>query len=498
MTPLLLGNLFELKYGKSLRKDRRNDGAIPVFGSNGQVDVHSESLINHPTIIVGRKGSIGEVHLVKTPSWPIDTTYFVEPLGEHKFDLDWLYRLLRTLRLQDLNRSAAIPGLNREDVYRIPILLPRLEDQIRIAHLLGKVEGLIAQRKQHLQQLDDFLKSVFLEMFGECLRDEDSYQPIVEVCNFIDYRGKTPPRVGVGIPLISAKCVRRGYFDAARLDFVSDETYRNSMTRGFPKANDVLFTTEGATFGYTCRIPRDFQKFAVGQRLITLVCKNGFRPEVLEFVLNDPHIQKKLNNRLSGSAALGIRSAELAKVAIPFPPPEAQIQFSAIVEKVEGIQSCYQQSLLDLESLYGALSQQAFKGELDLSRVSLPGTQAEEEKTGAAEQLRPRVEQGLAINLPDTVNLLDALVSAYEREGLIAQWLEAYRGQLGDTPFSVQHFLAAVQTRLAELHPDNDFALDVNDYEHIKAWVFKVLATGTLTQAFDDAGNRIELKAVQA
>ena len=177
MTSLLLGSLFELKYGKSLRKDTRNEGSIPVFGSNGQVDVHSESLVNHPTIVVGRKGSIGEVHLVKTPCWPIDTTYFVSPRDEHEFDLDWLYRLLRTLHLQDLNRSAAIPGLNRDDVYRIRILLPPIEDQIRIAHLLGKVEGLITQRKQHLQQLDDLLKSVFLEMFGDPVRNEKGWEP---------------------------------------------------------------------------------------------------------------------------------------------------------------------------------------------------------------------------------------------------------------------------------------------------------------------------------
>lgn len=378
MTPVLLGDLFELKYGKSLRKDHRIKGAVPVFGSNGQVDLHNKSLINHPTIIVGRKGSIGEIHLIKKPCWPIDTTYFVKPLEKHVFDLEWLYRLLGTLRLQELNRSAAIPGLNRDDVYRISVLLPPLNDQIRIAHLLGKVEGLIAQRKQHLQQLDDLLKSVFLEMFGKDIRDESSYLAITSACEFIDYRGKTPPRADFGVPLISAKCVRKGYFDATRLDYVAEETYQKIMTRGFPEPNDVLFTTEGATFGYTCRVPKDFSKFSVGQRLITMQCKDGYQPEVLEFVLNDQHIQKKLASRLSGSAALGIRSAELVKVDIPFPNPADQLRFAAIVEKVESLKSSYQQSLTDLETLYGALSQQAFKGELDLSRVPLPENDVEE------------------------------------------------------------------------------------------------------------------------
>lgn len=179
---------------------------------------------------------------------------------------------------------------------------------------------------------------------------------------------------------------------------------------------------------------------------------------------------------------------------IPIPAEELQNQFALIVEKVEALKSRYQQSLADLETLYGALSQQAFKGELDLSRVPMPSLQSEEEKTVAAEPLHTHAEQGPAINLPDTDNLLEAGA----REVLISQWLEAYRGQLGSTPFSVRHFMAAAQTRLAELHPDNDFELGANDYEHIKAWVFEALAAGTLTQAFDDAGNRIELKVVQA
>jgi type I restriction enzyme S subunit len=130
--------------------------------------------------------------------------------------------------------------------------------------------------------------------------------------------------------------------------------------------------------------------------------------------------------------------------------------------------------------------------------VPLLGIQPEETKAVAAEPLHTSAEQGLAIHLPDPDNLLAALESTEAREGVIAQWLEAYRGQLGSTPFSVQHFITAAQTRLAELHPDNDFELGANDYEHIKTWVFKALAAGRLMQAFDDAGNRIELKAVQA
>ena len=177
------------------------------------------------------------------------------------------------------------------------------------------------------------------------------------------------------------------------------------------------------------------------------------------------------------------------KITMIKPPFEIQNQFAVIVEKVEGIKSRYQQSHTDLETLYGALSQQAFKGELDLSRVPLPDIQPEEEKTVATEPLQTLAEQGLAINLPDTDYLLDALENAEARAALILQWLEAYRYQLDSTPFSVQSFMAAAQTRLAELHPDTDFELGANDYEHIKTWVFEALADGRLQQSRDITGH---------
>jgi len=73
-----------------------------------------------------------------------------------------------------------------------------------------------------------------------------------------------------------------------------------------------------------------------------------------------------------------INAKELQAIPILKPPAEFQNQFAAIVEKVEALKSRYQQSLADLETLYGALSQQAFKGELDLSRVPLPKDESHE------------------------------------------------------------------------------------------------------------------------
>ena len=500
MIPLLLCDLIELNYGKSLRKDMRNQGSIPVFGSNGQVDVHNESLVVHPTIVVGRKGSIGEVHLVKTPCWPIDTTYFIEPRGKHEFDLEWLYRLLRTLRLQELNRSAAIPGLNRDDVYRIPILLPPLDDQIRIAHLLGKVEGLIAQRKQHLQQLDGLLKSVFLEMFGDPVRNERGWdKPELKAFGKIS-TGNTPPRnepANYDDDFIEWIKTDNITGDAV---FVSHSTEHLSMV-GARKARTV---TNGALLvACIAGSVESIGRAALTDRTVSFNQQiNAIQPGkdvnslflYVLFKLSRAYVQSHATKGMKKILTKG----DFEKIKMIKPPFEVQNRFVIVVEKIEDIKSHYQKSLTDLEALYGALSQQAFKGELDLSRVPMPGMNPEVALVMATEPLHAQAEQGFAIHLPDAGSVLNALENVEAREALITQWLEAYCGQLGTTPFSAQQFLTTAQNRLLELRPDDDFVLVNVDYEHIKTWLFEALAAGKLAQEYDDLGNRILLKVGKA
>lgn len=186
------------------------------------------------------------------------------------------------------------------------------------------------------------------------------------------------------------------------------------------------------------------------------------------------------------------------------PPVEIQNQFAGIVEKVEGLKSGYQQSLTNLEALYGALSQQAFKGELDLSRVTLPAAPIEGERPVTAAVPAPITTS--VIELPETDLLLPALQDRTQLAPLLRFWLEAYRTQLGSAAFSLERFIAAAQTRLGELHPHNDFELRASDYENVKAWVFEALDSGRLRQERNQVycvietketvlGNLIELKA---
>lgn len=518
-TPKLLGEILEqsgrhragdqdlpvlsitMKHGLVDQADKFRKRVASSDTSNYRIAYKNELVVGFPI----DEGVLG--FQTKYPAGIVSPAYDIWKLrSEVDSHIPYLERYLRSGQARGSYASrmqgavARRRSLTKTDFLNLDIPFPPIDDQIRIAHLLGKVEGLIAQRKQHLQQLDDLLKSVFLEMFGDPVRNGKGWdKPELKAFGKIS-TGNTPPRNqpanydGDFIEWIKTDNITGGAV------FVTPATEHLSEV-GAKKARTV---TNGALLvACIAGSVESIGRAALTDRTVSFNQQiNAIQPgkdvNALYlyglFMLSRAYIQSHASKGMKKILTKG----DFEKITMIKPPVEIQNQFAVIVEKVEGIKSRYQQSLTDLESLYGALSQQAFKGELDLSRVPMPGNEPEEEKTVAAEPLQIPAEQGLAIHLPDTDNSLAALESVEARKNLLAQWLEAYRSQLGTTPFSVQHFMAAAQTRLAELHPDNDFELGANDYEHIKAWVFDALSAGTLMQAFDDAGNRIELKAVQA
>ena len=133
-----------LEYGASLPKKKRVEGPYPVMGSNGVSGYHNEYLIEGPAIIVGRKGSAGEVVYVESNCFPIDTTYYVKLVGPRTIDILYLYHLLKTLDLPNLRGGAGIPGINRKDVYeKYKLPLPPLEVQKEIVSEIGSYQRVI-------------------------------------------------------------------------------------------------------------------------------------------------------------------------------------------------------------------------------------------------------------------------------------------------------------------------------------------------------------------
>ncbi|ULN06840.1 restriction endonuclease subunit S [Klebsiella pneumoniae subsp. pneumoniae] len=117
-----LENILELAYGKALKKTERTNGNYPVYGSGGVDGTHNEYLVKGPGVIVGRKGTVGSLHWENKNFYPIDTVFFVKP--KEYYSLVYCYQLLKTLGLENMNTDAAVPGLNRNNAYRLEVVTP--------------------------------------------------------------------------------------------------------------------------------------------------------------------------------------------------------------------------------------------------------------------------------------------------------------------------------------------------------------------------------------
>ena len=159
--------------------------------------------------------------------------------------------------------------------------------------------------------------------------------------SLIDYRGKTPKKSKSGILALSAKSVKMGYIDYNQAYYISTETYKNFMVRGFPKKGDILMTTE-APLGCIAKLDRE--NITVAQRLLTLRGKSNLLDnDYLMFYLMSRIGQYELKSRASGSTVQGIKRTEFSRVNIILPPLPEQKAIAKVLtafdDKIELLQA---------------------------------------------------------------------------------------------------------------------------------------------------------------
>jgi type I restriction enzyme S subunit len=458
------------------------------------------------TLLFAMYGSIGKVAFAGIELSANQAILGIRPKADDQIDLKYLKCWFESnkQRLINQGQGVALKNLSATIVRNLRIELPPLNDQKRIAHLLGKVEGLIARRKHHLQQLDDLLKSVFLEMFGDPITNPRKF-PVRKLSEFyinpkegtkcgpFGSALKRDELVDSGIPVWNMDNIDpSGRMLLPFRMWITKEKYEELATYSVIDG-DIIISRAG-TVGKMCVAKMDGRPAIISTNLIRLRLGDKLRPlYVVSLMIYCKGRVGRLKTGADG-AFTHMNTRILDKLEFPYPPTELQDQFAAIVEKVEALKFRYQQSLTDLESLYGALSQKAFKGELDLSRVVLPAEEpeiAEEETTDIEEQ---PMESLFELPAPEELALLQ---TAEGRKALLGEWLNAWLAHLGDAPFSAQAFMDAARQRLWELADDDAPDWGAAEYDELKTQVFEALEQGRLTQGYDDANNRVQITAVK-
>ena len=367
-TPTTLGYEFQDEGVNFLKIEcfDENGGFIESKVAHISEECHKKmkrSQLKNGDILFSIAGAIGRVAIVTEEMLPanINQALAIIRISDEQVYLPYIKLILISpIVIEQFERKkqgVAQLNLSLKDINEISIPLPGKDKQIELAELFDKVVGVISKRNKELSVLDDLIKARFVEMFNlsDCI-----YKSLGECTDFVDYRGHTPELSDEGIiRMVNAKSVGKGFFKYVD-EFVTEETYDAWMHRGFGYPGDILFVTEGHTFGNTCLIPEDMTKFALGQRVITIKGKEEIKNAFLCSYMQTDMFWKDINVYRTGGTAQGIRSKDLVKVMVPIPPIEQQIEFVRFVHKVDKSKVAVQKALDETQLLSDSLMQKYF------------------------------------------------------------------------------------------------------------------------------------------
>ena len=274
---------------------------------------------------------------------------------EEKYLLRYIYFWLNTLPGEKTDNDHKRQWISNYAEKKIPI--PSLEIQQKIVKILDKMTELEATLEAELSQrrrqyeyyrnalLDfDNRGGVIAKLYPSCLKDV-VWKTLGEVCDYVDYRGKTPTKTNSGIFLVTAKNIKKGFIDYENSkEYVSTTEYDVIMRRGLPKIGDVLITTE-APCGNVAQIDRE--DIALAQRVIKYRTKNAsiLSNDFLKILLLGEKFQNDLTKIATGSTVKGVKGSLLHKIKIPIPPLEIQQKIVAILDQFDTLTQSISQGL---------------------------------------------------------------------------------------------------------------------------------------------------------
>jgi type I restriction enzyme S subunit len=275
------------------------------------------------------------------------------------YQMLYLHKSGRTKRYQ--NKTTGIHNLNLEKYLQEKIALPPLPDQLHIANILSKAENLIAQRKESIRLLDEFLKSTFLEMFGDPVRNEKGWNigKFKDLAN-LDRKQVLPSEFTNEDFYIGLEDIEKETGNIIKTSSENAEDLKSSKFRFTP--NHILYAKLRP---YLNKVALPNQSGICSTDIFPVLPLEGKANRYfICYLMRSKTFVTEMHSKSSGANLPRASASVIENFKTYQPPIELQTQFAQIVEKTEALKSQYQQSLQELENLYGSLSQKAFKGEL--------------------------------------------------------------------------------------------------------------------------------------
>ena len=368
-----IGEVIRLEYGKPLDDaERKPDGLYPVYGANGEKDRSDKFYFDKPSIIVGRKGSAGEVNLTAEKFWPLDVTYFVT-FDEQRNDLRFLFYLLTTLDLPSLAKGVK-PGINRNEVYSQVAKIPPLSEQQRIVGILDKAFDGIATAKTNAEKniqnaralFESHLQSVFTQR-GEGwmekrlseVAESISTGPFGTMLHKSDY-------VREGIPLVNPMNIVDSKIVPSSKMMVNEET--KDRLRGYVlEVGDIIIGRRGE-LGRCALVTEREAGWLCGTGSFLIRLSDAMDGGFFVALFGSEQFKAGLEASAVGTTMSSLNHGILSDLLLPIPPIDVQKAITTkaheLLSETQRLESIYQRKLAMLDELKKSLLHQAFTGQL--------------------------------------------------------------------------------------------------------------------------------------
>lgn len=340
----------------------------PVYGANGRIGFYKDFTHKNPTLMITCRGATcGTLNISEPHSYITGNAMALDDLDESAVDLKFLYYTLQRRGLSDSITGSAQPQITRQSLEGVTIPLPPLSEQKRIAGILDQADGLRRKRQQALALTDQFLRSTFLDLFGDPVTNPKRW-PMVRLddvsAKVTDGEHLNPVFAPEGVPMVMAANVLSRGISFNDLKFIAKPDHERFTKKCNPERNDLLIVSRGATIGRCTLVDTDRRFSLMGSVILVKPDRHKIIPGYLKALFSHPGYYQKLFTTSSASAQQAIYLSHLKEMRIPLPDIASQKSFDVVartvethIEKNEAVESAS-------DALFNSLVQRAFRGEL--------------------------------------------------------------------------------------------------------------------------------------
>lgn len=366
-----LGSLVDIRTGKLNANAANENGCYPFFTCSVESLTINTYAYDCESVLIAGNGDLN-VKYYNGKFNAYQRTYIIESKDKDILSVRFLYYFLceyiDTLRNNSI--GGVIKYIKLSDLTDINFPLIPIKEQQRVVNILDKAEEIRTKKKLANEKLDEFLKSTFIDMFGDPVTNPKGFivSKLSNLTTLVS-SGSTPlggasTYLTQGILFIRSQNVLMNKFKFDDVAYISEETH-NKMSRTKVNKYDVLLNITGASIGRVNYFEGEDGSANVNQHVcIIRPVLEKIMPQYLTFFIGNDFFQRKIIRENSGATRQALNFQQIKNFEIPVPSIILQNQFAQIVQKVEAQKEKNQKVIEQMDNLFNSLMQQAFNGEM--------------------------------------------------------------------------------------------------------------------------------------